>query len=283
MGKAPVQGTELGSTRCGNRLFRWGERTYVMGIINVSPDSFSSDGIHTVEDALILAEQFAEYGADILDIGGESTRPGASPIPTEEELRRVVPAIEQIARKTSLPLSVDTYKPEVASAAISAGAHIINDIWGLKHSSALADVAARENTSIILTSNQRNDKCDNSSDAIVDVFLDLGRSIELAIEQGIPWANIIIDPGIGFGKTTEQNLSILRDLERLKPLGRPILIGTSRKSMIGHILNLPPEERIEGTAATVAISIANGADIVRVHDVRQMKRVCQMSDAIVRG
>ncbi|MDY6834502.1 MAG: dihydropteroate synthase [Chloroflexota bacterium] len=254
-----------------------------MGIINVSPDSFSSDGTHTVEEAVTLAERFEEYGADILDIGGESTRPGASPISTDEEITRVVPAIEQIARKTALPLSVDTYKPEVALAAISAGAHIINDIWGLKHSFKLADVATSENTPIILTSNQRNDEGAHISDAIVSVFLDLGSSIELAIEHGIPWENIIIDPGIGFGKTTEQNLSILRHLERLKPLGRPILVGTSRKSMIGHVLNLPPEERIEGTAATVAISIANGADIVRVHDVYQMKRLCQMSDAIVRG
>jgi len=271
----------MGITNCGEIEFVWGERTYIMGIINVAPDSFSGDGLgYDIEAAVAQAQLFAADGADILDIGGESTRPDATPISVEEELRRVIPVIERLAAEMPLPLSIDTYHSEVAQRAIHSGAQMINDIWGLKYDPRLADIAAKENVPIILMSNQRGAGC---HDIIPEVISSLKKSISLAMERGVVWGNIIIDPGLGFGKTLEQNLEIIRRLEELKSLERPILIGTSRKSMIGLVLNLPPDQRLEGTAASLAIGIAHGADIVRVHDVCQMARVCRMSDAITRG
>ncbi len=268
-------------TRCGGREFRWGERTYVMGIINVTPDSFSGDGLgEDFEAALAQGRRFAAEGADILDVGGESTRPDAAPVSAEEELRRVIPVIERLAAEVSLPISVDTYRYEVAQRALSAGARMINDIWGLEHDPRLADLAAEHGVPMVLMSNQRSRKCD---DIMPEVIASLKKSMALALDRGVPPDNIIVDPGVGFGKTLEQNLEIVRRLDELKFLKRPVLIGTSRKSMIGLVLNLPPDQRLEGTAATVAISIAKGADIVRVHDVAQMIRVCRMSDAVVRG
>jgi len=285
--------SKLGSTRCGKSTFNWGKRTYVMGVINVSPDSFSGDGLADVEEAIARAKRFVQEGADIIDIGGESTRPGSTPISIDEELRRVIPIVEKLAQEISVPLSVDTYKPEVARQALNAGADMINDIWGLKKESMLALLAAQKGVPIVLMSNQRDSPC---QDIMPTVISDLKRAIEQALAAGVPWENIIIDPGIGFGKTQEQNLEILRRLEELKVLGRPILLGSSRKSFIGWVLDLTPEQRskgvaflppgdqrLEGTAATIAIGIAKGADIVRVHDVKEMARVCQMSDAIVRG
>lgn len=272
--------SNLGITRCGDRDFKWGERTYIMGVINVTPDSFSGDGVSDdVEAAAALAQRFLAEGADILDVGGESTRPGSSTISVEEELRRVIPVIERLFREVSLPLSIDTYKSEVARHALAAGAQMINDIWGLKHDPKVAQVAAEAGVPLILMSNQRDKACD---DIVPEVLSSLKRSIGIALEAGVKEENIIIDPGIGFGKTLEQNLEIVRRLEEFKSLVRPLLIGTSRKSMIGLVLNLPPDQRLEGTAATVAIAIAKGADIVRVHDVAQMVRVCRMSDAIIR-
>ncbi|HEY40691.1 MAG TPA: dihydropteroate synthase [Dehalococcoidia bacterium] len=279
-------------TRCGDTEFRWGERTYVMGIINVSPESFSGDGLTDTEAILEQALRFVEEGADILDVGGESTRPGSTSIGTDEELRRVIPVIEQLVSKVSVPLSVDTYKSEVAVRALDAGANIINDQWGLKHDPHLAELAAEKKVPIILMSNQR-DKGDYDAkaqrdtalyqDVMAEVMASLKQSIETAMSAGVPRENIIIDPGIGFGKTWQQDTELVRRLAELKTLGQPILLGTSRKSLIKMVLNLPASERVEGTAATVAIGIANGADIVRVHDVRQMVRVCRMTDAIVRG
>jgi len=275
-----MKSSALVITRCGGKEFRWGERTYIMGIINVTPDSFSGDGLGVdIEAAVAQGQRFALEGADMLDIGGESTRPDAAPVSVDEELRRVIPIVERLASEVPLPLSVDTYHSEVARRAISAGAHMINDIWGLKHDPHLAEIAARENVPIILMSNQRDIKC---QDIVPEVISSLKESISLAMERGIAQESIIVDPGIGFGKTLEQNLEILRRLDELKSLERPILIGTSRKSMIGLVLDLPSDERLEGTAASIAIGIARGADIVRVHDVRQMVRVCRMSDAIVR-
>jgi dihydropteroate synthase len=272
---------DLGVMRCGGREFRWGERTYVMGIINVTPDSFSGDGLgNDVEAAVAQGKRFAAEGADILDVGGESTRPNAAPVSAEEELRRVIPVIERLAREATVPVSVDTYRYEVAQRALTAGARMINDIWGLGRDSRLADLAAEHKVPIVLMSNQRDRKC---PDIVPEVIASLKKSIALAVDRGVPWQNIIVDPGVGFGKTLEQNLEIVRRLDELKCLNRPILIGTSRKSMIGLVLDLPPDQRLEGTAATVAISIAKGADIVRVHDVAQMVRVCRMSDAVVRG
>jgi len=285
--------SELGSTRCGNSVFYWGKRTYVMGVINVSPDSFSGDGLADDEEAVAKAERLASEGADIIDIGGESTRPGSSPIPADEELRRVIPVMEKLAQKIPVPLSVDTYKLEVARQAVNAGANMINDIWGLQKEPKLAELAAQKRVPIALMSNQRDSPC---HDIISGVISDLKRAIEQALSAGVRRENIIIDPGIGFGKTQEQNLEILRRLEELQALGRPILLGSSRKSVIGWVLDLSPEQksrgvasvppsdqRLEGTAATIAIGIAKGADIVRVHDVKEMARVCRMSDAIVRG
>ena len=281
-----------GITRCGLSEFRWGERTYIMGIVNVSPESFSGDGLADTNAAVEQAQRFVTEGADILDIGGESTRPGSSPISIEEEVRRVVPVIERITGKVNVPLSIDTYKSEVAIRALEAGAAMLNDQWGLKKDPRLAVLAAARGVPIILMSNQR-DKGGYDTDArrdtafyedvIAEVTSSLRNSIGTALVTGVPHENIIIDPGLGFGKTWQQDVEILRRLAELKELGQPILIGPSRKSMIKMVLDLPADDRVEGTAATVAIGIANGADIVRVHDVRQMARVCRMTDAIVRG
>jgi len=273
--------SNLGITRCANGEFRWGERTFIMGVINVTPDSFSGDGLaHDVEAAIAQGKRFAAEGADILDIGGESTRPGAAPISPNEELSRVIPVIGRLASEVSLPLSIDTYKWEVAREALSTGARMINDIWGLGKDPRLADLAVEWGAPLILMSNQRSAKHQH---ILPEVISSLRASIAVATERGVAWENIIVDPGVGFGKTLEENLEIVRRLDELKCLGRPILIGTSRKSMIGLVLDLPTDQRLDGTAATVAISIAKGADIVRVHDVAQMARVCRMSDAIIRG
>ncbi len=282
---------EMGTTRCGNTEFRWGERTYVMGIVNLSPDSFSGDGIADLGAAVEQAHRFVSEGADILDIGGESTRPGSAPVSVDEEIKRVVPVIERLASEVPVPLSIDTYKSEVARRALEAGARIINDQWGLKRDQRLAELAAEQNVPLILMSNQRDKggydaKVDRDTayyeDLMAEVTSSLRKSLELALKLGVAREGIILDPGIGFGKTWRQDMEILRRLDELKELARPILIGPSRKSFIGLVLNLPVDERVEGTAATLAIGIAKGADIVRVHDVQQMVRVCRMSDAIIR-
>ena len=278
--------SQAGTTTCGKTTFRWGSRTYVMGVINVSPDSFSGDGLKDIKSAVALARNMTVEGADIIDIGGESTRPGTSPVTVDKELRRVIPAIQQISREISIPLSVDTYKLEVALKALDAGASMINDIWGLKKSPDLARLAAERKVPIIVMSNQRDVSPLHDivfPDIMAWIIADLQRALDQAQQLGVPWDNIIVDPGIGFGKTAEQNIEILNKLEQLQKLGRPILLGTSRKSLIQSVLNLPPDDRLEGTAATVAIGITKGADIVRVHDVASMTRVCRMSDAIIRG
>jgi len=270
----------LATTHCGDTEFRWGERTYIMGICNLSPDSFSGDGLGSnIDTAVAQAKRMVAEGADIIDLGGESTRPDSQPVSIDEELKRVIPTIERLTGELSVPLSIDTYKSAVASRAVKAGAKMINDVWGLKRDPKLAEVAAEAGVPIILASNQRDAA---SGNIMADVISDLERGISLAMEAGVAWENIIIDPGVGFGKSLEQNLEIIRRLAEFKSLGRPILLGTSRKSMIGLVLDLPPEQRLEGTAATMAIGIANGADIVLVHDVQQMMRVCQMSDAVIR-
>jgi dihydropteroate synthase len=279
-------------TLCGKTEFCWGKRTYVMGIINVSPDSFSGDGASDIETSVGQACRFVDEGADILDIGGESTRPGYTRITAEEEIRRVVPVIERLASKVNVPISIDSSKYEVAQQALAAGASILNDQWGLKTEPRLAELAAMRNALIILMSNQRDVGCYDPKvgrdtagydDVMTEVLSSLRKSVAAAQRAGVLKGNIIIDPGIGFGKTWQQDIEIIRRLRELKALGLPILVGTSRKSLIKMVLSLPANQRIEGTAATVAISIANGADIVRVHDVKQMARVCKMTDAIVRG
>lgn len=266
--------------------FDWGKRTLLMGIVNVSPDSFAGDGICSPSLALEQALRMVEEGADIIDVGGESTRPGSEPIPLQEELSRVVPAVRAIRRELDVPLSVDTYKYEVARASLDEGADILNDIWGLKKEPRLADLAAACGAGMVLMSNQRDVSplhdivFDNIARVVAD---DLARATQEAIEHGVPADRLIIDPGIGFGKTQPQNVELLRRLRELKPLGFPLLVGTSRKSVLGYLLNLPAAERLEATAATVALAIERGADIVRVHDVREMRRVCIVADAIVRG
>lgn len=278
----------------GNRVFEWGCKTYLMGILNVTPDSFSGDGLaDDIEKAVAKAEQMVADGADIIDVGAESTRPGATPVPATEELRRVIPVIEELARVVDVPLSIDTYKAEVARSALRAGARVINDVWGLRRDPALAHVAAEFEAPLILCHNSRplkrrpaaRDKPSVASDGdlIAEIINGLRWSIEVARDVGVPGRNIIVDPGIGFGKKEEQNLMIIRRLAEIRCLGRPILVGPSRKGFIGWVLDLPVDERLEGTAATVAISVAHGADIVRVHDVKQMSRVVRMVDAIVRA
>jgi len=266
--------------------FDWGARTYLMGIVNVSPDSFSGDGVATVAAAVEQAVRMVTEGADIIDVGGESTRPGSAPISVEEERQRVVPALAAIRREVDVPLSVDTYKYEIAIAALDAGAGIINDIWGLKREPRLADLAARFGAGLLLMSNQRDvsPNHDVEFDDIVRVVADdLTRATREALNRSVAADRIIVDPGIGFGKTQPQNLTLLRRLDELKALGYPLLVGTSRKSVLGHVLQLPASERLEATAATVALAIQRGADVVRVHDVKEMWRVCRVADAIVRG
>ncbi|UCE97180.1 MAG: dihydropteroate synthase [Dehalococcoidia bacterium] len=271
----------LDATQCGNTEFRWGERTYIMGIINMSRDSFSGDGFGSnIDKAIEQAKQFIAEGADIIDIGGESTRPGSQPISPDDEIGRVVPIIEKLTAEINAPISIDTGKSAVAICALQAGANMINDVWGMKLDNRLIGVASEAGVPLIITSNQRGQSC--QQDIIKEVTIDLKRNINIAEKAGVKNRNIIIDPGIGFGKTLEQNLEIIRRLAELKSLNKPILLGTSRKSMIGLVLDLPADRRLEGTAATVAIGIANGADIIRVHDVRQMALVSRMSDAIIR-
>ncbi len=269
-----------GITRCGDVEFIWGQRTYVMGIVNVAPDSFSGDGLRSMDGAIAQARRFVAEGADIIDVGGESTRPDFVPISIEEEMERVIPVIERLAGELSVPVSVDTYKSAVARVAVAAGARMINDVWGLKRDTELAKVAAENEIPLVITQNQRGSSFQHFFPELV---ADLERSMRLALKAGVERGNIIIDPGVGFGKTVEQNLEIVRRLSELKSLDCPILLGTSRKSFIGLVLDLPVDQRLEGTAASIAIGIANGADIVRVHDVTQMVRVVRMSDAIIRG
>ncbi len=266
-----------GITSCGNSIFKWGQRTYIMGIINLSPDSFSGDGCASLDAALQKARQMVEDGADIIDVGGESTRPDASPVSVDEEIRRVIPFVAAISGRIGVPVSVDTYKHDVALRALEAGACMINDVSGVNMQPGMVELAAAKDVPIILTSNQRGQTVANILESVISQLQGL---IERADRAGVRKENIIVDPGIGFGKTVGQNLEIVRHLDELKVLGRPVLLGTSRKSFIAAVAGASPEERYLGTAASVAIGISRGADMVRVHDVKQMKLICRMSDAI---
>jgi dihydropteroate synthase len=281
-------------TRWAGRELVWGQRTYVMGVLNITPDSFSRDGLApsgvatpaVVAAAVAQAREMVADGADLIDVGGESTRPateGAPPLDARVERDRVVPVIEALpaALPAHIPISIDTYKVEVAATALDAGAAMVNDVWGLRHDPRMASLVAERGVPVVLMSNQRGE---TGHDTLGDVARQLARSVDLALAAGIPWDHLILDPGIGFGLSGAENLEVLRRLGELRALGRPLLVGTSRKSFIGKVLGgLPEEDRLEGTAATVALSIAAGADVVRVHDVRQMARVARMADAIVRG
>lgn len=273
-------------TSIGGRTFAWGERTYIMGILNVTPDSFSNDGVGGDVDAAVRqAVRFQQDGADIIDIGGESTRPPSiygksNQVSADEEISRVLPVIETLAKETDLPLSIDTYKAAVAKAAVEAGASMINDIWAFQRDPDMSAVASDAGAAVVLMHNQNGTEYD---DVVPDVISTLRRRVDAAVDAGVDGNRIVIDPGIGFGKTAKHNLEILRRLDEIAALGLPLLVGMSRKSTIGYVLDLPVDQRMEGTAAAVALSIAGGADIVRVHDVKEMARVARMTDAVTRG
>jgi dihydropteroate synthase len=259
----------------------WGSRTYVMGVINVTPDSFSGDGLAgDIRGAVEQALRFEGEGADFLDIGAESTRPGHQHITEAEELARLLPVLEAIASRASIPISVDTWKSGVAMAALNAGARIVNDVWGLRADPHMAGVVAGHGAGLVIMHNQQGH---HYSNLLSDIIVSLKASADLAVKAGVSLDKIIVDPGIGFGKTADQNIEVLKNLRRLKELDLPVLVGTSRKSTIGRLLGLPPDQREEGTAATVALAIAEGADVVRVHDVKAMTRVSRVADAVVRG
>ena len=281
-------------------IFNWGERTYVMGILNVTPDSFSGDGVLIQPDvlsaAVAQARTFAAAGADIIDIGGESTRPGSEPLSAQDELARVLPVIRAVREAVDLPISIDTYRAETAQQALAAGANWVNDVWGLQMDPDMPALVARAGCPVVIMHNNsrpKNVAQENRlggryvgvvyRDLMGQVSAELQAGVELALAAGVKKKQIILDPGIGFGKTIEQNLQLVNQLDKLKALGYPILLGTSRKSFIGYTLNLPPEERLEGTAATTSIGIDRGADIIRVHDVQAMVRVARMTDKLVRG
>ncbi|EES71728.1 dihydropteroate synthase [Paenibacillus sp. oral taxon 786 str. D14] len=268
------------SYQLGEASLTLGDRTLVMGILNVTPDSFSDGGrYNNVELAVQHAREMVAEGADIIDIGGESTRPGHVPVSEQEELERVIPVVEALHRELPhVPLSVDTYKAQVAYEALKAGAHIINDIWGFKAEARMAEVAAEFGCPVILMHN-RHDR--NYRDLLADVAADLRESVEIARKAGVKDENIILDPGIGFAKDDLENLRVMKALDELAALGFPLLLGTSRKRFIRTALDLPVDEVVFGTAATVALGIAQGCQIVRVHDVKEIKQTVQMCDAIV--
>lgn len=268
------------SAEVGGHRFDWGSRTYVMGIVNVSPDSFSGDGLDDLETAVAQGLLMAREGADMLDVGGQSTRPGHEPIPAAEEIRRTEGVVARLACESSLPVSIDTYKLEVAEAAVAAGATILNDVWALQRSPELADLAARHGCGLVVVHNQ--DGTDYEGDLMVEIKRVLAAATEAAVKAGVKRERVWIDPGIGFGKTADHNWEVMRRLHELTELGQPILVGTSRKSFIGKLLDLTVQDRIEGTAATVTAAIMRGADIVRVHDVRFMTRVARVTDRIAR-
>jgi dihydropteroate synthase len=284
---------EPGVTRIGPATFAWRERTFVMGVLNVTPDSFSGDGLlarpaaaapaptDPVEAAVALGRRMVEEGADILDVGGESTRPGHEPVEADEERRRVVPIVAALrAALPDTPLSIDTTKPAVAEAALAAGADLVNDVWGVGDDDALVRLAADQGVPLVVMHNRAEPRY---TSFLAELVADLQRAIDRALRLGVRWDDLIVDPGFGFGKTPDHNLELLRELGVLDILGRPVLLGTSRKSTLGRVLDLPADQRLEATLATTALGIAGGADLVRVHDVRANVRVARMSDAIVRG
>ncbi|KGK89483.1 dihydropteroate synthase [Desulfosporosinus sp. HMP52] len=276
-----LEPANIRSINCRGKELILGGRTLVMGILNVTPDSFSDGGkFNSLEDAVLQAECMIENGADILDIGGESTRPNYSGISAEEEWMRLEPILRMLLERVNIPISVDTYKASVAAKALEAGAHMINDVWGLQKDPDMAKVVGDFQVPVVVMHNQDGTAYHH---LMGDIFAFLQKSIELAESYGLERDQIIVDPGIGFGKTTEQNLEVMARLAEFKTLGHPVLLGTSRKSMIGNTLNLPVNERLEGTLATSVLGIVSGVDIIRVHDVKANKRAMQMADAIVRG
>jgi dihydropteroate synthase len=265
--------------QCGRHILDFSKKTLIMGILNATPDSFSDGGrFNEIENAVRHAKQMAENGADIIDIGGESTRPGFAAVSAEEELERVIPIIKAVSEHVDIPISIDTYKAETAKQAVLAGAHIINDIWGAKADGNMGKVAAELNVPIILMHNRDNR---NYTSFIRDVLNDLYESIAIVKKAGVADQNIILDPGIGFAKDYTENILMMQNLDKLTMLGYPVLLGTSRKSVIGQALDLPVEERMEGTGATVCYGIQKGCQIIRIHDVKEMSRMAKMMDALM--
>jgi dihydropteroate synthase len=274
-----------GPMSVGPRTLDWGRRTWIMGIVNLTPDSFAGDGLLAAADpvaaALDQARRMVADGADLLDVGGASSRPGHVVIPSAEEIARVVPVIRTLAAE--LPdtvISIDTTSPAVAAAALDAGAHLLNDVWGVADDPGMIRLAAERNVPIVLMHNRAEARYRN---LVAEVVGDLERALERALDVGVPWDHLVVDPGFGFGKTPDHNVALLADLGALRVLGRPILLGTSRKSTLGKLLDLPAGQRVEATAATTALGIAAGVDMVRVHDVRENARTARVADAILRG
>lgn len=267
---------------CGKYTFKLGSKTFIMGILNVTPDSFSDGGQYTnIENALNAAKKMVEQGAHIIDVGGESTRPGSKEISVEEEINRISPIIKILVKELDVPISIDTSKSVVADVALSLGASIVNDVWGMQKDKDMAKVVAKYNVPIIAMHNQIG--TEYSKDIIDSMVVFFNKTLSLAKKYGISKDKIVLDPGIGFGKTVEQNIEVMNRLEELTKLGYPILLGTSRKSMIGKILDLPPKERVEGTIATSIIGVQKGVDFIRVHDVKENLRAVKVADAIIRG
>ncbi|ETI88859.1 dihydropteroate synthase [Clostridium butyricum] len=265
--------------KIGNKEFKLGERTYVMGILNATPDSFSDGGkFNEVEIALKRVEEMISQGADIIDVGGESTRPNFTVVEVDDEINRVVPVIKAIKEKFDITVSIDTYKAKTAEAAIKAGADIINDVWGFKKDKSMASVAAKYDVPCILMHNREDKPYENLME---DVKNDLMESIKIAMDAGVKKENIILDPGIGFAKTYEENLIVMKNVKEIRDMGYPVLLGTSRKSMIGNTLNLPVDQRVEGTLVTTVMGIMSGCEFIRVHDVLENKRACIMTDKIL--
>ena len=265
--------------KIGNKIFEPSEKTYIMGILNVTPDSFSDGGSYTnIDKAMEQAEKMIRQGADIIDVGGESTRPGHVQIGDEEEIKRVVPVIREIKKKFDIPVSIDTYKSAVAEAALEAGADLLNDIWGFRYDEKMAELAAKYDVPVCLMHNRDNQEYD---DFMEDVKKDLQICLDIAEKYGVKKENIMLDPGVGFGKTYEQNLIVMNHLEEIVDMGYPVLLGTSRKSVIGLTLDLPVDEREEGTLATSVLGAMKGCQFVRVHDVEKNVRALKMTDAIL--
>ena len=267
--------------RIGNVDFHLGKQTYIMGILNATPDSFSDGGrYNSVEMAVKHAKEMVEQGAHIIDIGGESTRPGSDKVGEEDEIKRVVPIIEALSKEIDVPISIDTYKGKTAELAIKAGASLINDVWGFKKDPYIAEVAAKYAVPCCLMHNRDNTNYDN---LIEDVVKELQECVDIALKAGVKKENIILDPGIGFAKTVQQNLSVMKRLEVIRNMGYPVLLGTSRKSTIGKVLDLPVNERVEGTIATTVMGIMKGCEFIRVHDVKENLRAAIMTDAILKS
>lgn len=281
MSKSIENKPSIGSIKLRGRSIDLRKKTLIMGILNATPDSFSDGGLfNQVDRAVRRAVELAEEGADIIDIGGESTRPGSERVPVEVELERVIPIVKNVRKAVDVPISIDTYKAEVARQALSVGADMINDIWGAKKDPEMAAVAAEFQVPIVLMHNRTNQ---DYKELIDDIIFDLQKSIEIAVSNGVKDENIILDPGIGFAKSYEDNLIVMKNLEKITALGYPVLLGTSRKSFIGKTLNLSTEDRIEGTGATVCLGIEKGCHIVRVHDVEPIARMVKMMDAMLKG